>query len=106
MGGISLFLNRAFESAEIGYWIGKPYWRRGYAFEAAERVVHYGFEALALNRIEAHYMSENGASARLLQKLGMQYEGHHRELIKKDGRFKDVFTYAVLRADRWAVPAG
>ncbi len=103
IGGISLFLNRAFESAELGYWIGKPYWGNGYAFEAARRVVEFGFDQAGLNRIEAHYMDENQASARILQKLGMQYEGHHRQLIKKGDSFKDVYTYAVLRSDRLGV---
>jgi RimJ/RimL family protein N-acetyltransferase len=104
-GGISLFLNQAFQSAELGYWIGKPYWGRGYAFEAASRVVEFGFNQAGLNRIEAHYMDENQASARILQKLGMQYEGRHRQLIKKGEAFRDVYTYAILRSDRFAVPA-
>ena len=105
IGGISLFLNQAFQSAELGYWIGKPYWGNGYAFEAASRVVEFGFDQAGLNRIEAHYMDENQASARILQKLGLQYEGLHRQLIKKGEAFRDVYTYAILRSDRLAVPA-
>ncbi len=100
VGGISLFVNASFQSAELGYWIGKPYWGQGYASEAAKKVVDFGFDAAGLNRIEAHFMQENGASAKILEKLGMQYEGLHRQLIKRWGEFKDVKTYAVLRSDR------
>ena len=100
VGGISLFLNDAFQSAELGYWIGKPYWGQGYASEAAKRVVDFGFDTIGLNRIEAHFMQENNASAKILEKLGMQYEGLHRQLVKRWGQFKDVKTYAMLQSDR------
>ena len=100
VGGISLFLNAPFQSAELGYWIGKPYWGQGYASEAAKKVVDFGFDTVGLNRIEAHFMQENGASAKILEKLGMQYEGLHRQLIKRWGEFKDVKTYALLQSDR------
>jgi RimJ/RimL family protein N-acetyltransferase len=100
VGGISLFLNDPFQSAELGYWIGRPYWGQGCAWEAAKKVVDFGFDVVGLNRIEAHFMLENGASAKILEKLGMQYEGLHRQLIKRWGQFKDVKTYAMLQSDR------
>jgi ribosomal-protein-alanine N-acetyltransferase len=63
-------------------------------------VVDFGFDTVGLNRIEAHLMQENGASAKILEKLGMQYEGLHRQLIRRWGQFKDVKTYAILQSDR------
>ncbi len=97
VGGVSLFRKPEFESAELGFWIGKAYWGQGYASEAASRVLAYGFEHVRLNRIEAHFMDENLASGSVLTKLGLQHEGLHRQLIKRWEQFKDVHTYAVLR---------
>lgn len=103
VGMVKLAFRPEFESAEVGYWIGKPYWGRGYATEAARRVLEYGFEVRRLNRIEAHAMVQNGASFRIFDKLGMQPEGYHRQLIKKGGVFTDVRSYSVLRSEWNAV---
>ena len=65
IGAISLnSINREHQRAEIGYWIGVPYWNRGYCTEAARAVVRYGFEVLALERIYAHHFRRNPASGR------------------------------------------
>lgn len=85
--------------AELGYWIGVPYWGRGYATEAARRVVRFGFERLGMNRIHAHHMERNPASGRVLAKLGMQREGLLRQRVRKWGHFEDVVQWAVLRSD-------
>ena len=53
IGVIGLHEARSFLRAEMGYWLGKPYWNQGYASEAARRLVRYGFETLNLNRIHA-----------------------------------------------------
>lgn len=106
VGGISLFLKTEFDAAELGFWVGKPYWGQGYASEAAARVLAYGFYDLGLNRVEAHFMDENRASAQVLRKLGLQFEGFHKQLVKRWGEYKDVHTYAVLREDYFSVAAG
>jgi RimJ/RimL family protein N-acetyltransferase len=100
IGAMKLATHPEYESAELGYWIGKPYWGNGYASEAARLVVDYAFSTLELNRIEAHAMVENLSSAKILLKLGMQEEGYHPQLIKKWGEFKDVKTYGLLR-EQW-----
>jgi len=100
IGAMKLATHPEYESAELGYWIGKPYWGNGYASEAARLVVDYAFSTLELNRIEAHAMVENLSSAKILQKLGMQEEGYHPQLIKKWDEFKDVKTYGLLR-EQW-----
>ena len=99
IGIIKLVFHAEFESAELGYWIGKPYWGRGYATEAARVVLQFGFDTLQLNRIEAFAMIQNGASFRIFDKLGMQPEGYHRQLIKKWGVFRDVKSYSILRSE-------
>ena len=99
IGGIALRLDRENESAELGYWIGKPYWNHGYATEAAKTVVAYSFEVLKLNRIHAKHFKRNVASGRVLEKVGMRYEGCFRQHLKKWGNFEDVMGYGMLKAD-------
>ena len=85
--------------AELGFWIGKPFWGLGYATEAGAALLRFGFEQLELNRIYAHHMVRNPASGRVLLKLGMRQEGLLRQRVRKWGRFEDVVAYAVLRED-------
>jgi RimJ/RimL family protein N-acetyltransferase len=92
-------INHEHAQAEIGFWVGKPFWRFGYASEAASAVVRFGFESLCLNRIYAFHMARNPASGKVLQKLGMQREGVLRQRVRKWERFEDVMAYAVLRSD-------
>jgi [ribosomal protein S5]-alanine N-acetyltransferase len=99
VGAIGLFIKREHLSAELGYWIGKPYWGRGYATEAARAVVRFGFESLGLNRIHAHHFAENPASGRVLEKIGMQREGLARQVVIKDGVPRDCPLYSILRCD-------
>jgi len=86
--------------AEIGYWIGVPFWGRGYASEAAAEVIRYGFEERGLMRIFAMHYSRNPASGRVLQKVGMRYEGTLRQHRKKWDEYVDLVCYGLLR-DEW-----
>ncbi len=99
IGTVGLHVAPEHDHAEIGYWIGVPYWGHGYATEAAEAVVRFGFETLSLNRIFASHFSRNPASGRVLQKIGMQHEGTLRRHFKKWDEYVDLECYAVLRAD-------
>jgi RimJ/RimL family protein N-acetyltransferase len=99
-GGIGLRIEKAHQHAELGYWIGVPYWGRGYATEAAHAAVNYGFETLGLRRIFASCVSENSASARVLQKIGMKYEGCQRSHICKWEKFYDLDLYGMLAPDK------
>lgn len=99
MGAIGLTINKVFKRASLSYWIGKPYWGYGYCTEAAEAVLKYGFEDLKLNRIYGHHFRRNPASGRIMQKIGMSYEGCRRQHVKKWGLFEDVVTYGILRED-------
>jgi len=99
IGAIGLVLKLAHDSAEMGYWIGKPYWNRGYATEAAVRMIQYGFDELKLNRIDAHYFVRNGASGKVMKKAGMKYEGCLRQAVKKEGNYEDLEAFAILRSE-------
>ena len=97
IGSIGLIVAKEFDRAEIGYWIGKPYWNQGYCTEAAHAVVRYGFEVLGLNRIHASHLTRNPASGRVIQKIGMKHEGCARQHSKKWGNYDDVEIYGILR---------
>ena len=85
--------------AELAYWLGQSYWGKGYITEAAGRLVRFGFERLNLNRVFAFSFAENIASQRVMEKLGMTYEGTWRRDVMKNGQFKDVAFYGLLRGD-------
>ncbi len=99
IGSIGLILTMAFEQAEMSYWIGKPYWNKGYASEAAKAILVFGFKDLNLHRIHAHHLSRNPVSGRVLQKIGMRREGRLRQHIRKWGRFEDIEMYGILEKE-------
>jgi len=84
------------ESMQLGFWVGKSYWNRGYCTEAAQAVLKYGFEVLGLHRIYSRHFTRNPASGRVLQKIGMKHEGTLRETFKKWGKFEDLGVYGIL----------
>ena len=97
VGAIGLMVKPEHANAEMGYWVGVPYWNRGYAAEAARALIAFGFEALELERIHAHYFIRNPASGRVMEKAGMTREGLLRHAIRKNGVFEDLAVYAILR---------
>lgn len=99
VGYCGLALQPEHQRGEITYWIGRPYWWQGYATEAAKCVVRFGFEHLELNRIYAHVMKRNTASAGVLTKAGLRLEGMQQQGIHKDGVFEDVEFHGLLRRD-------
>lgn len=84
-------------SAEIGYFIGEPYWGQGIATEAVELMVAYGFDTLGFHRIFAGVFSYNPASARVLEKAGFSYEGTLRDAVFKNETYFDELRYAILK---------
>lgn len=95
-GVVGLRLNPDHRQAELGYWIGKPYWKMGYATEAAAEVVRFGFASLDLHRIHARHFTNNPASGRVLRKIGMSHEGCRRHDVLKWGNFEDIEVYGLL----------
>jgi RimJ/RimL family protein N-acetyltransferase len=100
-GAIGLHLTLRHQRGELGYWLGVPYWGRGYTSEAALAVRDYAFATLKLNRLVAYHFARNPASGRVMQKIGMRYEGLQRQHLFKDDHFEDSVCYGLLRAE-WA----
>jgi ribosomal-protein-alanine N-acetyltransferase len=99
-GAIGLRLEPAHGRAELGYWIAKPFWGRGYATEASRAMLRFGFEVLGLNKVHAAVFLKNPASDRVIRKIGMQWEGRLREHDLKWGVYEDIDVYAML-AKEW-----
>lgn len=96
IGTVGLALVMEDRRAEMGYWIGVPWWNRGYATEAARAVLDFGFGTLGLHRIMARHLARNPSSGRVMEKLGMTKEGVLRHHVLKWGEFEDLVVYAVL----------
>ena len=99
LGAIGLNLAPEHHSAEMGYWIGVPFWGQGLCTEAARAVVEHGFNHLELHRIHAYHFARNTASGRVLEKAGMTREGFRRGALLKWGRYEDITLYGILRED-------
>lgn len=88
--------NCRFGIGEIGYSLHPRYWHQGYATDAAKLLLHFGFGVQHLHRIQATCDPRNEASARLLQRIGMQYEGRLRgTMLIRDG-WRDSDLYSIL----------
>lgn len=97
---------RAHKLGEMGYVIRKDCRNMGYATEAAKKAVEFGFKELGYNRIEAYCDAENTASAKVLEKCGMKFEGTFRQSVWKGGRFRDKMCFAVLAEEYWGEGQG
>jgi len=97
LGAIGLSIKEIHQRAEMGYWIGVPYWGNGYCSEAAHAILEYGFHRLQLNRIFAEHFASNPASGRVMQKIGMTYEGTLRQHMRKWKQYEDMKIYSILR---------
>jgi RimJ/RimL family protein N-acetyltransferase len=77
IGGIGLDGDPGDDTAEpaLGYWLGQPYWRRGYAHEAVAALIDYGFRTLGLETIRAYTDPANAASQKVLRRCGLAYVG-------------------------------
>lgn len=84
-------------TAEVGYWLGEPFWGRGIASAALAEATPYAFTSLGLQRLQAMVFEGNAASMRVLEKNGFELEGRLKHYIFKDGRLLDAMLYARLR---------
>ncbi|WP_454193463.1 GNAT family N-acetyltransferase [Paenibacillus sp. Marseille-Q7038] len=95
LGCAGMHIVSDYNRAELAYWIGKPYWGSGYATEAVQRMMEYGFDELKLNRLWAAALTRNPASSAVMQKNGMKYEGTLVQHIKKWGEYEDLVYYGI-----------
>ena len=78
--------------------LGRPHWGKGYATEAAAAMLDYGFGTLGLNRMHAHHMVGNPGSGRVLEKIGMTFEGEFPQHVLKWDRLVDIRLYGLLKS--------
>lgn len=90
--GISLFEDGA--RAELGFWIGRAHWGRGYAVEAAGRLVAFAREALGIDRFTATAAADNAASIRVLEKLGFAECGRGEQEVPTSGELRAVIHFS------------
>jgi RimJ/RimL family protein N-acetyltransferase len=99
VGAIGLEIQAEHSRGELGYWVGKPYWGRGYATEAGRAVVRFAFQELGLSRVFACHFKVNAASGRVMEKLGMRREGKFRRHLVKWETPQDLVYYGLLSDD-------
>ena len=101
VGSIGVVLGEDVErcSAEIGYWLGEPYWGRGIATRALVGFTRHAFVAYELERLFAVPLAANAASCRVLEKAGYRLEGRMRRSAVKDGVVQDQLLYAIVRGE-------
>lgn len=88
--------NCSSDSAEVGYVLNPDYWGRGIATEALSRVLEFGFEELGLHRIEAKFIEGNERSRRVMEKVGMTFEGVMREGMLIKGVYRNIGICSIL----------
>ena len=97
MGLIGLQLKELkFRSAEVWFKILPANWGDGFATESLHRMLTFAFTELNLHRVEAGCATENTASARVLEKAGMEREGIKRKTLPIRGEWADAYSYAIL----------
>jgi RimJ/RimL family protein N-acetyltransferase len=94
--GVTLKEGIYLKSAELGYWLGEPYWGRGIMTEAVKAVSPYAMRRFGLIRLEAPVFEWNPASMRVLEKCGFVREGVLRASAVKDGQVIDRVLYAFI----------
>jgi ribosomal-protein-alanine N-acetyltransferase len=100
IGGVGLRVSRPEQFAgDIGYVFNPRLWGQGYCTEAAAALLTFGFGELKLHRIYATCDPENRASARVMEKIGMQYEGRLRDFTWEKEKWRDSLVYARLATD-------
>jgi len=99
IGAIGLTINKIFNQAELGYWIGKTYWNKGICTEAAIALIDYAFKYHESHKIIATHILRNQASGKVMQKIGMKLEGTFKEHVKKWDKMEDVNAYGILRSN-------
>lgn len=99
VGSIEIRLVPGHRRAELGYWVGRAHWGEGYATEAADALVRWGFATLGLHRVHAAHLTRNPASGRVLAKIGMRHEGRLRRHFLKWDVLEDLDVYGVLEGE-------
>ena len=92
-------ISSAHNRGDITYFINPELWGQGFATEGGRAMLKLAFESLRLNRLAGCCMSCNGASRRVMEKLGLKYEGTARSELLKDGIYYDIDRLGMLSQD-------
>ncbi len=100
VGLIALVLgNKKYKSAEVWFKLHPDFWGKGYATESLKELVGFGFNKLKLHRIGAGCAVDNIASAKVLEKAGMRFEGKRHKVLPLKTGWSDNYEYAMLETD-------
>ena len=100
VGLIALKLgSKKYRNAEVWFKLNPMFWGKGYATEALVKLIDFGFGELKLHRIEAGCAIDNLASAKVLEKAGMQLEGRRRQTLPLKSGWSDNFEFSILETD-------
>ncbi|PPD57947.1 GNAT family N-acetyltransferase [Dehalogenimonas etheniformans] len=100
VGAITIKLPYHPDSVELGYWLGLPYWNRGYMTEAIGLACCFAFTCLDAVRVSSTVFADNFASRRALEKNGFNTDGRLRRDVLKFGQWQDTF-FMTLLAEEW-----
>jgi RimJ/RimL family protein N-acetyltransferase len=99
IGVISLSIEQDHNKAELGFWVGEPYWGRGIMTEATEEILKFGFNEVNLNKIFATHYVNNEASGKVLSKSGMKKEGVLKDHYLHKNIYKTVIQYRMTKEE-------
>ncbi|MCB0605862.1 MAG: GNAT family N-acetyltransferase [Saprospiraceae bacterium] len=85
------------KNAEIGYWLGEPFWGHGIVSKAIKQIVQFGFSTFDIERIFARPYGTNFASQKILEKNNFLLEGRYNNILYKNGEYLDELIYAIRR---------
>ncbi len=100
IGAMGLGAAKQHKRAELGYWMGVPFWNKGYCTEAARAVIEYGFRDLGYHKITSRHMESNPASGKVMEKSGMVKEGKLIDEVIKDELFHTLIVYGIINSEQ------
>ena len=87
------------KNAEIGYWLGEPFWGHGIISKAIKQIIQFGFSTYEIDRIFARPFGTNLASQKVLEKNNFLLEGRYEKVLYKNGEYFDELVYAIRRSN-------
>ena len=99
IGTITLRIDQVNHKGELGYWIGSEFWGNGFATEAVNKVIEFGFMELDLHKICASVICRNYNSIKVLEKSGLYREGMLRQDKRLLGKYEDIYVYGILKTE-------
>ncbi|WP_440118966.1 GNAT family N-acetyltransferase [Paenibacillus sp. QZ-Y1] len=98
-GAIALSNHQRHDNGELSYWVGQPFWRKGYATEAAKAMLDFAFNVKKYHKVYARHFASNPASGQVIQNIGMMKEGVLVDHVKKEDRYEDLIYYGIVKQE-------